>query len=79
MRAVGRLNVYAMFPLLLLSRHELAGPLAYLRPYLASTMVAASLVNTPPLLARVFEHRIVPGISSSRFGSGCAQPLLLAR
>jgi peptidoglycan/LPS O-acetylase OafA/YrhL len=64
MRAAGRVNVYAMLPLVLLSCHEIGGPLAYLRPYLASTMVAASLVNAPRLLTRVFEHRITAWVAT---------------
>jgi peptidoglycan/LPS O-acetylase OafA/YrhL len=64
MRLAGRINVYAMLPLVFLSSHEFGGPLNYLRPYLASTMVAASLVNSPPLLARLFEHRIVAWIAT---------------
>jgi peptidoglycan/LPS O-acetylase OafA/YrhL len=64
MRIAARINVYAMLPLVFLSCHEIGGPSAYLRPYLASTMVAASLVNAPPLLARVFEHRITAWVAT---------------
>ena len=64
MRLAGRINVYAMLPLVFLSSHEIGGALAYLRPYFASTMVAASLVNAPPRLARVFEHRITGWIAT---------------
>jgi peptidoglycan/LPS O-acetylase OafA/YrhL len=64
MRILGRINVYVMLPLVLLSCHEVSGPLQYFRPYLASTMIAASLVNAPPLLARVFEHRIAAWIAT---------------
>ena len=64
MRLAGRINVYAMLPLLFLSSHEIGGPLAYLRPYFASTMVAASLVNAPPLLARIFAHRITGWVAT---------------
>ena len=64
MRLAGRINVYAMLPLLFLASHEIGGPLAYFRPYLASTMVAASLVNAPPLLARIFEHRLTGWIAT---------------
>ena len=64
MRLAGRINVYAMLPLLLLASHQVGGPLEYLRPYLASTMVAASLVNAPPRLARVFEHRVVGWVAT---------------
>lgn len=64
MKAVGRLNVYAMLPLVLLASHPIGGPLAYLRPYLASAMVAASLVSAPPLLARIFEHRLTAWVAT---------------
>jgi peptidoglycan/LPS O-acetylase OafA/YrhL len=64
MQIAGRINVYAMLPLLFLSSHEIGGALAYLRPYMAATMVAASLVNPPPLLARVFEHRVTAWIAT---------------
>jgi peptidoglycan/LPS O-acetylase OafA/YrhL len=64
MRLVRHINVYAMLPLLLLASHRMGGALEYLRPYLAATMVAASLVNAPPLLARIFEHRLTGWIAT---------------
>jgi len=64
MRLAGRLNVYALAPFVFLSCHEMAGPLAYLRPYLASLMVAVSLVNAPALLARIFEHRVTAWVAT---------------
>jgi peptidoglycan/LPS O-acetylase OafA/YrhL len=57
MRLLGRLNVYLLFPVLLLACHPLGGPLNYLRPYIAAAMVGSTLVNAPPLLTRLFEHR----------------------
>lgn len=64
MRLAGRVNVYLLLPLLLLASHEAGGALEYLRPYVASTMVAASLVSAPPALARIFEHRITGWIAT---------------
>jgi peptidoglycan/LPS O-acetylase OafA/YrhL len=64
MRLAGRLNVYLLLPLLLLASHQAGGALDYLRPYLASATVAASLVSAPPLLARLFEHRITGWIAT---------------
>lgn len=64
MRLASRVNVYAMLPLVFLSSHEIGGALAYFRPYFASTMVAASLVNPPARLARVFEHWITGWIAT---------------
>jgi peptidoglycan/LPS O-acetylase OafA/YrhL len=64
MRIFSRINVYLMLPVVLLSCHEASGPLQYLRPYLAAAMVAASLVNAPSLLARLFEHRITAWIAT---------------
>jgi len=64
MRLAGRVNVYVLLPVLLLASHEAGGALEYLRPYFASTMVAASLVSAPPALARVFEHRITGWIAT---------------
>ena len=64
MRLVRHVNVYALLPLLLLASHQIGGPVEYLRPYLAATMVAASLVNAPQLLARIFEHRITGWIAT---------------
>jgi len=48
----------------LLAIHVAGGPLDYLRPYIASTIVAASLVNAPPQLARMFEHQITGWIAT---------------
>jgi peptidoglycan/LPS O-acetylase OafA/YrhL len=64
MKAAGRINVYLMLPLVLLASHPLSGPVAYLRPYLASAMVAASLASAPPLLARIFEHRLTAWVAT---------------
>jgi peptidoglycan/LPS O-acetylase OafA/YrhL len=64
MRLVARLNVYMLLPLLLLASHDAGGPLEYLRPYIASTMVAASLVNAPRALARVFQHPVTGWIAT---------------
>ena len=64
LRLVRHINVYMMLPLLLLASHQAGGPLEYLRPYLAATMVAASLVNAPPLLARVFESRLIGWVAT---------------
>jgi peptidoglycan/LPS O-acetylase OafA/YrhL len=57
MRLIKRINVYVMIPLVLFAGHYMAGDFAYLRPYLAATTVAASIVNAPPSLARLFESR----------------------
>lgn len=64
MNLAARFNVYLMLPLLLLASHSAGGPFDYLRPYVASAMVAASLVSAPPLLARLFEHRMTGWIAS---------------
>lgn len=64
MRLAGSLNVYLMLPLLLLASHTAGGAFDYCRPYVAASMVAASLVNAPPLLARLFEHRITGWIAT---------------
>ena len=64
MRMAKQINVYAMLVLLFLSSHEIGGPLAYLRPYFASVMVAASLVNAPRHLSRIFEHRITAWVAT---------------
>ena len=57
MRVLAWINPYAMIPLVVFAGHDSAGWFAYLRPYLAATMVASSLVNAPRSLARVFESR----------------------
>lgn len=64
MRAAAHINVYAMLPLVFLASHEISGPLTYLRPYLCATMVAASLVNAPQALSRIFEHRVTGWIAT---------------
>lgn len=64
MRIVGRINVYAVMPLLLLSSHGAGGGLEYVRPYLASTMIGASLVSAPSLLTRLFRHRAMIWVAS---------------
>jgi peptidoglycan/LPS O-acetylase OafA/YrhL len=57
MRLLARLNVYIMAILLLLASLNLPAGLAYLRPYLAATVVGVSLVNAPRLLIWLFESR----------------------
>ena len=57
MRVLGKLNVYVLTLLLLACCRDLPPGFTYLRPYLAAATVGASLVNAPPLLARLFESR----------------------
>lgn len=57
MRLLRRIPILWLVPLLVYSGHDAAGWFAYLRPYLAATIVAASLVNVPAWLVRLFESR----------------------
>ena len=51
---------WAIFPVLLLSAHPDFGPLNYLRPYLAATMVGATLyLGEEALLARLLHTRVL--------------------
>jgi peptidoglycan/LPS O-acetylase OafA/YrhL len=63
-KLLGRLNVYWLIPLVLLSCSPAFGPLGYARPYLTATMVFVALVKPPPLLKQASEHPITIWIAN---------------
>lgn len=63
-RLVARAHPYLLLPLLFLSAHPAAGPLAYARPYLAALGVGATLYAAPEALRRLFENRVAAYIAT---------------
>ena len=63
-KAIKRIPLYVLCPLLLLSAHEASGALNYVRPYLAALTVWRTLVYSPPMLKRVLEGRVASYIAA---------------
>lgn len=63
-RVFAWINPLWLLPILLASAHPEFGALQYFRPYIAMTMVGASLYGVPAMLARVSEHRLTGYIAT---------------
>jgi peptidoglycan/LPS O-acetylase OafA/YrhL len=64
---LARVNPFILLPIVLLSAHELGGPLNYARPYLSALMVGASLFNAPQWLHRLSSSRPVAYVAKISF------------
>ena len=71
------LNPYLMLILLLISSHPASGPMNYLRPYVASMLVGATLFSSPVRLGRVLRSRPMAYIADISFALYVIHHLLL--
>lgn len=73
---MSKVNYAYMVPLLLISCHEYAGFMNYLRPYFAATLVGATLFNQNTKFATLLENKWLFYIASISFALYVIHPLL---
>ncbi|MDO9179052.1 MAG: hypothetical protein Q7U16_12175, partial [Agitococcus sp.] len=73
---ISKVNYAYVVPLLLISCHEYAGSMNYLRPYFAATLVGATLFNQDTKFARLLENKLLFYIASISFALYVIHPLL---
>ncbi|MBO9670837.1 MAG: acyltransferase [Sphingobium sp.] len=66
-RLLAWFNPFILLPILLLSAHDLGGPLNYVRPYLSALMVGASLFSAPQWLQALSRSRPVVYVANISF------------
>lgn len=71
-----RINPYYMMVLLVISCHPDSGFVNYFRPYFAAILVASTLYNPPPKLARLLNLRILVYLASISYALYVIHPLL---
>jgi peptidoglycan/LPS O-acetylase OafA/YrhL len=54
-RFLGKLNIFYLLPILLLSSHPSLGPLNYVRPYVAMLTIGCTLYRCPRSVAKILE------------------------
>ncbi len=63
-RYFSRLNAYVLLVLLVVSSHPAGGFMNYLRPYIAATLVGATLFDPPPRLSKLLQTRALAYIAT---------------
>jgi peptidoglycan/LPS O-acetylase OafA/YrhL len=76
MNALSKVNYVYVLVLLLVSCHENAGFMNYFRPYLAATLVGATLYNQNTRFAKLLEHKWLFYIASISYALYIIHPLL---
>jgi len=77
LQIVSRLNAYVLLALLFLSSHPATGPLNYLRPYIAATLVGTTLLNPPARLGKLLKGRFLAYIAEVSFALYVIHHLLI--
>jgi peptidoglycan/LPS O-acetylase OafA/YrhL len=75
-KLLGQANQLLLFVLLLISCHPASGFMNYLRPYLAATLVGATLLNSRTRLASTLDNRILYYIAAISYALYVIHPLL---
>lgn len=75
-RALGQVNQLAIFALLIVSCHPESGFMNYLRPYLAATLVGATLFNEGTRMASALDNRVLFYIAGISYALYVIHPLL---
>jgi peptidoglycan/LPS O-acetylase OafA/YrhL len=60
-------NPYALLAALLVASHPDTGALGYLRPYIATALVGATLFSPPPRMAAVLQSRVLAYVATISF------------